>query len=153
MKKLLYIAIIGLSLLGCEKHDVRYLETVKSENDVPTAIEKLNKIIESKGLEHFYTANHTANAEGVNLELNPVVRVIFGSPKTGTLLMQCNPKIGLDLPLTLLFSTDDKGQTSISYTDPDYLTIKYEIQDEKCLKIIKNTKAAIHKLATAAGKK
>ena len=45
MKKILFIITIGLMLLGCDNKKGAFLETLESQNDVPTGVNKLVKII------------------------------------------------------------------------------------------------------------
>jgi uncharacterized protein (DUF302 family) len=153
MKKLLLIGLMGFMLLGCENKRGAFLETLETENDVPTAVTKFIKIVKDKGLTHFETIDHAQNAKEVGLRLRPETVVVFGNPKMGTKLMQCNPSIGLDLPLRMLFSTNFEGETSITYTNPEYWSLKHNIKDKKCLAIIKKANIAMQNLAAAAAEK
>jgi len=153
MKKLLFIGLIVLALTGCDSKKGAFLETVESQNDVPTAVAKLIATIKAKELTHFQTIDHAKNAKDVGLRLKPDTVVIFGNPKMGTLLMQCNPSMGLDLPLRILFSTDYEGLTTITYTNPEYWTLKHNIKDKNCLAIIKKANIAMQNLAQEAAKK
>jgi uncharacterized protein (DUF302 family) len=71
----------------------------------------------------------------------------------GTVLMNCNPSMGIDLPLRMLFTTDYEGLTTISYTNPEYWSLKHNIKDKNCLAIINKAKIALGKLAEEVGKK
>jgi len=153
MKKLLFIGLIGFALVGCDSNKGAFLETVESQNDVPTGVAKLVKLVKEKGLIHFQTIDHVQNAKNVDMKLKPETVVIFGNPKMGTLLMQCNPSMGLDLPLRMLFSTAYEGKTTITYTNPEYWTLKHNIKDKKCLAIIKKAHIAMQNLAEEAAKK
>ena len=140
-------------LLGCDSKKGAFLETVETQNDVPTAVAKLIATIKAKELTHFQTIDHAKNAKDVGLKLKPETVVIFGNPKMGTKLMECNPSMGLDLPLRILFSTDYEGKTTITYTNPEYWSLKHNIKDKKCLGIIKKAHIAMQNLAEAAAKK
>jgi len=153
MKKLLLIGFIALALVGCDNKKGAFLETVETHNDVPTAVAKLIATIKAKKLTHFQTIDHTKNAKDVGLRLKPETVVIFGNPKMGTKLMECNPSMGLDLPLRILFSTDYEGKTTITYTNPEYWSLKHNIKDKKCLGIIKKAHIAMQNLAEEAAKK
>jgi len=153
MKKLFLIGIVGLFLIGCDGKKGAFIETINSENDVPTAVAKLEALIKKQGLTHFSTIDHKANAMGVKMNLKPETVVVFGNPKMGTVLMNCNPSMGIDLPLRMLFTTDYEGLTTISYTNPEYWSLKHNIKDKNCLHIINKAKIALGKLAQEAGKK
>jgi len=153
MKKLLLIVLVGFALVGCDSKKGAFLETVETQNDVPTAVSKLISTIKAKGLTHFETIDHAKNAKESGLRLKPETVVVFGDPKMGTILMQCNPSIGLDLPLRMLFTTDYEGKTAITYTNPEYWSLKHNIKDKKCLAIINKVNIALQNLAEDASKK
>ena len=153
LKKILLITLIGFALLGCDSKKGAFLETLETQNDVPTAVNKLLATIKAKKLTHFQTIDHAKNAQGVGLRLKPETVVVFGNPKMGTKLMACNPSMGLDLPLRMLFSTDYEGRTTITYTNPEYWSLKHNIKDKKCLGIIKKAHIAMQNLAETAAKK
>lgn len=153
MKKVFLLGLIGFALLGCDAKKGTFLETVESQNDVPTAVAKLEALIKTQGLTHFATIDHQANAHEVQMNLKPETVVIFGNPKMGTVLMNCNSSIGLDLPLRMLFTTNYEGQTTITYTNPEYWSLKHNVKDPNCLEILKKAKIALGALAEEAGKK
>jgi len=153
MKKLFLIGFIGLALVGCDNKKGAFLETLETQNDVPTAVAKLIATIKAKELTHFQTIDHAKNAKDAGLRLKPETVVVFGNPKMGTLLMQCNPSMGLDLPLRILFSTNYEGKTTITYTNPEYWSLKHNIKDKKCLGIIKKAHITMQNLAQEAAKK
>ena len=75
--------------------------------------------------------DHAAGAAQVGLQLPPTEVLIFGNPKAGTLLMQDDQRIGLDLPLKVLVWQDGGGQTWLSYHDPRWLADGYGIRPER----------------------
>jgi len=153
MKKLLLAAVLLLALTGCDNKKGAFFESVPSQNDVPTAVSKFLKILQAKHLTHFATIDHAANAKKAGMDLKPETVVLFGNPKMGTKLMECNPSMGLDLPLRMLFTTDYEGKTTISYTNPEYWTLKHNIKDKNCLGIIRKIHIALQELSEAAAKK
>ena len=153
MKKVLFVGLIGLVILGCDSKKGTFLERVESQNDVPTAVAKLKRLIKEQNLTYFHTIDHQANAHRVKMNLKPESVVVFGNPKMGTVLMNCNPSMGLDLPLRMLFSTDYEGKTTITYTNPEYWSLKHNIKDKNCLSILNKAKLALAELAEEAGKK
>ena len=153
MKYLLLIGVIGFVLTGCDNNKGAFLETVKSQNNHAQSVSKLQKLVKDKGLTLFETLDHQANAKAVKMDLKPETVIIFGNPKMGTVLMQCNPSVGLDLPLRILVSTDYEGITTFTYTNPEYWSLKHNIKDKNCLDILKKAKIALGNLADEAGKK
>ena len=153
MRKLLLIGLIGFALLGCDSKKGTFLKTVESENNHSATVAKLEKLIVDQGLTHFNTIDHRANARKVDMNLKPETVVVFGNPKMGTVLMNCNPSMGLDLPLRMLITTNYEGKTSITYTNPEYWSLKHNIKDKNCLNILNKAKVALQTLAEEIGKK
>ncbi|MEY3090331.1 MAG: hypothetical protein RL113_647 [Pseudomonadota bacterium] len=153
MKHLFFGIMIGLSLLGCDTKKGTFLQTVHSENDHATSVAKLKKLIAEEGLIYFDTIDHKANATAVQMDLKPETVIVFGNPKMGTVLMNCNPSMGLDLPLRILVTTNYEGETSLVYTNPEYWSLKHNIKDRNCLDIITKAKIALETLAEEAAKK
>lgn len=153
MKKLFVFALLAFALLGCDSKKGAFLETVVSQNDHKTSVSKLKNLIASQSLVLFETIDHKANAHAVQMNLKPETLVVFGNPKMGTVLMNCNPSMGLDLPLRILVSTDYEGITTFTYTNPEYWSLKHNIKDKNCLSIINKAKIALSNLANKAGEK
>ncbi|MDD3592594.1 MAG: entry exclusion lipoprotein TrbK [Sulfurovum sp.] len=153
MKKLILAALILFGLAGCENKKGAFIEEIPSQNDAPAAIAKLKKILDERGLTHFATIDHSENAKRVNMALKQNTVVLFGNPLTGTVLMQCNPSMGMDLPLKMLFTTSYEGQTTISYTNPEYWSLKHNIKDKNCLKLINELTKGMRDLAEEVAKR
>jgi uncharacterized protein (DUF302 family) len=132
---------------GCDNSKGGFLVSVKSENNLATTLSKLETLIKTEGLQDFGTIDHSGNAKSVEMSLRPNHVVTFGNPKVGTLLMQCNPSMGLDLPLRMHFSTDFEGTTTLTYTNPEYWSLKHNIKDKKCLAIINKLSIAMQTIA------
>ncbi len=103
--------------------------TVESSYSVAETLDRLTKIMTSKGITIFARVDHAAGAKKVDKKLAPTQLLIFGNPKLGTPLMQSDRKIGLDLPLKALAWQDDNGKVWVSYNDPAYLKSRYEMSD------------------------
>ncbi len=75
--------------------------------------------------------DHQVNAGKVDLKLNPTRIILFGNPKLGTPLMQNAQIIGLDLPQKILVWQNDEGVVHVSYNDPEFLKVRYDITGNK----------------------
>lgn len=153
MKRLVLLTVIGFALLGCDTKKGTFLETVQSKNSQEASVAKLKKLIKDEDLTLFETINHKANATKVKMNLKPETVVVFGNPKMGTVLMNCNPSMGLDLPLRILVSTNYEGLTSFTYTNPEYWSLKHNIKDKNCLAILNKAAMALADLTEKASKK
>ena len=100
---------------------------VKSQHSVVGTVAKLESALESKGMTVFDRVSHSEGAAKVELELRPAVLVVFGNPKVGTPLMQCQQLAGLDLPQKALVYEDQDGEVWLAYNDPEYIARRHSI--------------------------
>ncbi len=154
MKKILLVIIsLGLgifvisSMVGCESKRGSFITIVESKYSVKDGVKRFEKILDESGLSLFQIIDHAQNAKNSDMTLLPERVVVFGNPKMGTILMQCNPTMGVDLPLKMLFYEDYEGKSWISYTNPEYYSLKHNIKDKQCLDVIKKANIALETLA------
>jgi len=86
--------------------------------------------IERRGLTVFAQIDHAAGAREVEMELADELVVIFGSPRSGTPLMQSDPRIGIELPLRVLVWREG-SDVWLGYNDPRELAGGYEIGEHR----------------------
>lgn len=120
----------------------------KSNHDVAATIDNLEKIVTEKGIRVMARVDHAENAKAVGMELRPTQLLIFGNPKLGTVLMQANQQIGLDLPMKVLAWEDGTGQVWIAYEDPEEMAERHGIDDDH--EVVKKLKKALDAFTTAA---
>lgn len=101
-----------------------------SQYSVPVIIDRLEAVLEVKGITIFARIDQQAEAEKVGLSLCPTQLLLFGNPKAGTSLMVAEPTIALDLPLKVLAWEATDGKVWVSYNDPNYLKQRFSLCDE-----------------------
>ncbi len=143
MKRLI-LALFCTSLLILPATAGTGIITVQSSHSVQSTLDRLTKILKSKGITIFTRVDHAAGAKKVGIEMAPTQLLIFGNPKLGTPLMKSNRKIGLDLPLKALAWRDDDGKVWVSYNDPAYLKKRHDISDRD--PVFKKITGALKKL-------
>lgn len=153
MRRFIIGTMLLLALSGCDNKKGAFIESIPSRHNATQSVDRFLKIIKERGLTHFATIDHAANAKKAGLSLKPEVVVLFGNPKAGTELMTCNPSIGMDLPMRMLFTTNYEGDTTISYTNPEYWTLKHNIKEKNCIAIIQKMHAVMKELAAETAKK
>ncbi|MHC5770715.1 MAG: DUF302 domain-containing protein [Nostoc sp.] len=97
---------------------------------VSATIDRLEAILQAKGITVFARIDQQAEAEKVELSLPPTQLLLFGNPKAGTPLMVAEPTIALDLPLKILAWEATDGKVWVSYNDPNYLKQRFSLSDE-----------------------
>ena len=90
--------------------------------------QRLLNTLNTKGLTVFTQIKHYEGAKKAGLEINDTQVIIFGNPKVGTPLMQCAPKVAIDLPQKFLIWTDNNDQVWLAYNDPAYLAERHNIK-------------------------
>ena len=97
---------------------------------VNETVEKLTRLLQSKGVTLFAIVDHSGEAEKVGMHMLPTRLLIFGNPKAGTPLMLARPRVAIDLPLKILVWEDSDGRTWMSYNSPDYLKQRHGLPDD-----------------------
>lgn len=109
--------------------------TIPSRQSVEDTAEKLQQILQAKGVKLFALVDHSGEAEQAGMQMRPTKLLIFGSPKAGTPLMVAAPGIAIDLPLKILVWEDAEGKVWISYNDASYLEARHGVPHDLMLNI------------------
>jgi uncharacterized protein (DUF302 family) len=121
---------------------------VKSSYTVSKTADRLETVLKAKGMTIFARINHSEGAKKAGIELSATELIIFGNPKVGSPLMQCNRTVGIDLPQKALIWQDGNGQVWLSYNDPLYLANRHGLSE--CMQVIKKVEKAPSSFAKAA---
>lgn len=149
MRKL-FLPCILLLFFASISYAANGIISTKSCFDVPTTVNRLEKMLTQKGMTVFSRIDHAAGAAKVGEKLRPTVLVIFGNPKVGSPLMQSAQTVAIDLPQKALIWEDKSGQVWFSYNDPRYLANRHGIKDrEVIIEKIEKALATFAKKATA----
>jgi uncharacterized protein (DUF302 family) len=140
--------IIIVFFISCQANAQDGFQKIKSSHTVEATVTKLTNALKGKGMTIFSTIDHQQGAIKAGLELRPTVLVIFGNPKVGTSLMQCDQRIGLALPLKMLVWEDEEGFTWLGYWAPANLNHDYNL--DSCAETLKKVKGAMANFAKAA---
>lgn len=131
-------------------HAADKLVVKQSPHSVSDTLDRLEKVLKSKGISVFTRVDHAAGADKAGLSLKPTQLLIFGNPKLGTPLMQANRQIGADLPMKALAWEDDDGKVWLGYTAPAALKERFGISGKD--EIFNKMTGALDKLTGAAVK-
>ena len=124
---------------------------VQSDFNVKETTERLENILNEKGMTIFNQINHSDAAQKVGVELRETRLIIFGNPKVGSPLMQCQQSVAIDLPQKAIIWEDDKSKVWISYNDPRYLGKRHNIIG--CDEVISKVEKALSGITKAAATK
>jgi uncharacterized protein (DUF302 family) len=102
---------------------------VKSAYDFDETVDRLKQDIAGKGIMFFMAVDQSKLGAGADIKLPPSTLLVFGNPPLGIQFLTANPNAGLDWPVRLLVSEDDKGQVWAVYTDFDWIKRRHGITD------------------------
>jgi uncharacterized protein (DUF302 family) len=125
----------------------RGIVDLASHQSVEETVERLQKILQAKGLKLFALVDHSGEAAAAGLRMPPTKLLIFGSGKAGTPLMLTAPSTAIDLPLKILVWQDSGGKSWLSYNSPEYLQERHGFPAE----LVENIAGVAAIAAAAAG--
>ncbi len=125
--------------------------TASSVYSSQQTVEVLQKAIQQKGFKLFAVINHSQEAETAGLKLRPTVLLILGNPKAGTALMNCDARMGIDLPLKILIWEDAGGKVMAGFINPETFLKEYNL--ENCKEVLPKMKSALQDLLASVTQK
>ena len=100
---------------------------VKSSYPVDETIARLKADIAAKGIRFFNEIDQSKLAAEAGIKLRRSTLLEFGNPPLGTQFITGNADAGLDWPVRLLVTQDDKGDVWAVYTDFDWIARRHAI--------------------------
>lgn len=107
--------------------------TKRSLYSVKATMSKLESAIRAKSIIIFFKIDHMDNAQQIGLKMNESQVIFFGSPKAGTVMMNDNIFLSLDLPMKIAVVQDDSGEVWVLYTSTRILKERYHLPDSQVL--------------------
>lgn len=102
---------------------------VKSAVPMAEAISRIKTDIAAKGIKFFDEIDQSKLAADAGIKLRPSTLLVFGNPPLGTQFITSNPNAGLDWPVRLLLTQDDKGDVWAVWTDFGWIARRHNIHD------------------------
>jgi uncharacterized protein (DUF302 family) len=104
---------------------------IKSAVPVTEAVERIKKDVAAKGIKFFMEIDQAKLAADAGITLNPSTLLVFGNPPLGTQFITANPNAGLDWPVRLLLTQDEKGDVWAVYTDFQWIADRHGIKNRE----------------------
>lgn len=102
------------------------MTVLRSNHEPKLTLDRLAEAVASRGMKVFARIDFAADAANAQLALPATELLVFGNPKVGTLLLQQNQEIGIDLPLKALAWTTG-SDTWLAYNEPSQLATRHGI--------------------------
>jgi len=148
MKRLLASILMVFITASASAADVEGLITKSSPHSVSDTLDRLEQVIESKGITVALRWDHGGNANNVDIDMRETEVLMFGNPKLGSHLMTSAQSAGIDLPMKALAWRDADGNVWLAYNDPAYIAERHGIDDRS--EIIGKMSNALDNLTDAA---
>lgn len=94
------------------------------------SIIRLLEILKSRGIIIYADIDQQTELSSVGKIIPPMRLIIFGNPRTGSLILPELPVAGLDLPLKLLIWESTDKVVRIAFNSSDYLATRYNLNQE-----------------------
>lgn len=145
----LVVMLVGATITA-QAGNAGELISVRSSRSVAETIDRLQQNVTAAGFSVAARVDHAKGASAAGLALRPTELLVFGNPKGGTPLMQCDQRVGIDLPLRALAWQDEGGQVWLGMTDPRVLKRRFDL-GSACDQPIEAMEAGIRRLLNAIG--
>ncbi len=126
---LLLAIIIGAACSTARADNDDGIIRVKSAVPMSEAISRIKADIAAKGIKFFDEIDQSKLAADAGIKLRPSTLLVFGNPPLGTQFITSNPNAGLDWPVRLLLTQDDKGDVWAVWTDFTWIAHRHNIRD------------------------
>lgn len=122
MKRLFLMIFAGLNLVFAG------VTTGQSELELEAAVKRFQRLLDMKDISEFAVVPHHVFAAQTGVNLTPSITVIFGTPGVLAPLIECEPRLALELPFKFLFQKRD-GKTAVSFEDIKSIAARYGVFD------------------------
>lgn len=130
MGRLIFVLLLVMGILPVAvQAEDNGMITKKSHYSVKLTIDRLEQLLNEKGITIALRWNHSDRASDVNIPLRPTELLIFGNPKLGSHMFTSNQTAGNDFPMKALAWEDANGDVWLTYNDPAYLAKRHHIED------------------------
>ena len=141
MKKVaLSLLFVAMIISGCSDKTKNAKSKFIKESSSIYKIDKTIKIVSKSNTKKNYklisTFDHEKEALKLKQMLYPTKTLDFSNNKIESKLIACNPSMSLELPFRVAVYNELNGQTHIAYTDPEYWSLKHNIKDSECIKLL-----------------
>jgi len=140
MKILLPLTALLLALFttACTKTgQSSFIHKTLSDYNSSETLTRFTQALKAKQYLPMHRMDHTKLATAEKMYLKPTYSVDLSNAIIDSKLLDCNPTMAADLPIRIGVYRALSGQVTLVYTNPEYWSLKHNIKDANCLKLIK----------------
>lgn len=126
---LLLVILVGAACSAARADSDDGVVRVKSAVPMGEAISRIKADIAAKGIKFFMEIDQSKLAADAGINLRPSTLLVFGNPPLGTQFITSKANAGLDWPVRLLLTQDEKGDVWAVWTDFTWIAHRHNIRD------------------------
>lgn len=126
---LLLVILVGAACSAARADADDGIIRVRSVVPLSEAISRIKADIAAKSIKFFMEIDQSKLAADAGIKLRPSTLLVFGNPPLGAQFITSNPNAGLDWPVRLLLTQDDKGDVWAVWTDFTWIAHRHKIHD------------------------
>ncbi len=138
--KYMYLLIAIIFISSCAdktaKAQSKFIISGQSKYNIEKSIATIESNLKKKNYITISIFDHEKEALKLKEMLYPTKTVNLYNSKIATKLITCNPSTSIEFPIRLSLYNKIDGSTYFVYTDPEYWSLKHNIKDSECLKLI-----------------
>ncbi len=138
--KYIYLLITIIFISSCAdktaKAQSKFIISGQSKYNIEKSIATIESNLKKKNYTIISIFDHEKEALKLKEMLYPTKTVNLYNSKIATKLITCNPSTSIEFPIRLSLYNKIDGSTYFVYTDPEYWSLKHNIKDSECLKLI-----------------
>ena len=136
MKQVALLATTALLIVGCGSGKGKFIKDTISDYNSTVTAQKFVKALASKNYHLVSQIDQEKVAKGVDSFVYPTLTLNIDNPKITTTFIKCNPSMALEMPIRVAVYDELNGTTHLSYTNPEYWSLKHNVKDKKCIDLI-----------------
>jgi uncharacterized protein (DUF302 family) len=141
------VSVSPLAPARADEHDG--IIKVKSDYPVAETVARIKQDIAEKGIRFFMEIDQSQLAADAKITLRLSTLLVFGNPPLGTQFITANPLAGLDWPVRLLVTQDERGTVWAAYTDFAWIAQRHRIADrdaqfKMATEVVRSITSTIH---------
>ena len=141
LKRVILTLITGALLISAcsdktKNAKSKFIKESSSIYKIDKSIEVINQSLSQKNYKLISIFDHEKEALKLKQMLYPNKTLEISNNKIESKLLACNPSMSLELPIRIAIYNELNGQTHIAYTDPEYWSLKHNIKDSECIKLL-----------------
>jgi len=135
---ILFLSLILMSACAekTKKAQSKFIVGAPSQFKIDKSIKIIEENLKKKNYKIVSIFDHEKEALTLKEMLYPAKTVNLYNPKIATKMIMCNPTISMEFPIRISLYNKIDGSTYFAYTDPEYWSLKHNVKENECLKLI-----------------